>query len=155
MKALVVYDSVYGNTEQIARAIGKALNIEIVRANDVKADQLTELKLLIIGSPTHGGRFTEAIQDFLNGISELTMGINVAAFDTRTSSRNFILRVLEKIFGHAAGRIADVLKRQGGILIAEPEGFIVKGTKGPLKEGELERAESWAKDIVENKQGTV
>ncbi|MFW9996115.1 MAG: flavodoxin family protein [Candidatus Odinarchaeota archaeon] len=155
MKALVVYDSVYGNTEQIAQAIGKALNIELVRANDVKADQLTELKLLIIGSPTHGGRFTEAIQDFLNGISELTVGINVAAFDTRTSSRNFILRAFEKIFGHAAGRIADIVKRHGGILIAEPEGFIVKGTKGPLKEGELERAESWAKDIAENKQSIV
>ena len=104
------------------------------------------MELLIIGSPTHGGRFTPKIQDFLNKISELTIkGINVAAFDTRTSTR------LTKIFGYAAGRIADVLKRQGGILIAQPEGFFVKGTKGPLKEGELERAASWRKNIVKNK----
>ena len=125
MKTLIVYDSVYGNTEKIAQAIGKALNIEknVERANDVKADQLTELKLLIIGSPTHGGRFTQAIRDFLNSISELSIkGVNVAAFDTRTPPSR-----LGKIFGYAAVRIADVLKRQGGILIAEPEGFFVKG----------------------------
>jgi flavodoxin I len=150
MKALVVYDSVYGNTEKIAQAIGKTLNseldVEVVRANNVKADQLKNLKLLIVGSPTHGGRFTEAIQDFLKDISELSIkDINVAAFDTRISSRFRI----ERIFGYAAKRIADVLNTQGGILISQPEGFIVKGKKGPLKDGELERAETWAKNIVQ------
>ena len=152
MKALIVYDSVYGNTEQIAQAISKALNSEmnviVSRVTDVKADQLIELKLLIVGSPTHGGRFTEAIQAFLNDISKLPLeGTNVAAFDTRTSSSG-VVGFLEKRFGHAAVRIANVLKKQGRNFIGEPEGFIVKGRKGPLKGGELERAENWANDIV-------
>jgi flavodoxin I len=151
MNVLIMYDSVFGNTEQIARAIGYALgsqkDVEIVRVSNVKLEQLTGLKLLIIGSPTQGGRPTPVIQDFLNKVSETAIrGINVAAFDTRLSTR------LVVVFGYAAGRIADSLKRKGGTLIASPEGFFVKGKEGPLKEGELERAASWAKVIVESKK---
>jgi len=151
MKVLIVYDSVFGNTEQVAQAIGNALgsqeDVEILRVSNVKPEQLTGLKLLIVGSPTHGGRPTPVIQDFLNRVSEPAIrGINVAAFDTRLSTR------LVGIFGYAAGRIADSLKRKGGTLIASPEGFFVKGREGPLKEGELERAASWAKVIVESKK---
>ncbi|MCK4396109.1 flavodoxin family protein, partial [candidate division WOR-3 bacterium] len=110
-------------------------------------EQLTGLKLLIVGSPTHGGRPTSAIRDFLNKVSESVIrGINVAAFDTRFSTR------LVRIFGYAAGRIADRLKRNGGTLIVSPEGFFVKGKEGPLKEGEIERAASWAKVIVKSKK---
>ena len=151
MKALVVYDSVFGNTEQIAQAIGNALgsqkDVEILRVSNVKPEQLMGLELLIVGSPTHGGRPTSAIQDFLNKVSEPAIrGTNVAAFDTRFSTR------LVRIFGYAAGRIADSLKRNGGTLIVSPEGFFVKGKEGPLKEGEIERAASWAKVIVKSKK---
>jgi len=151
MKVLIVYDSVFGNTEQVAQAIGNALgsqeDVEILRVSNVKPEQLTGLELLIVGSPTHGGRPTPVIQNFLNRVSEPAIrGINVAAFDTRLSTR------LVGIFGYAAGRIADSLKRKGGTFIALPEGFFVKGRGGPLKEGELERAASWAKVIVESKK---
>ncbi|MGB6872851.1 MAG: flavodoxin family protein [Dehalococcoidia bacterium] len=151
MKVLIVYDSVFGNTERVAQAIGNALgsqeDVEILRVSNVKPEQLTGLKLLIVCSPTHGGRPTPVIQDFLNKISGPAIrGINVAAFDTRLSTR------LVGIFGYAAGRIADSLKRKGGTLIASPEGFFVKGREGPLKEGELERAASWAKVIVKSKK---
>ena len=147
MKVLIIYDSVFGNTEQIAQAIGNALgsheHVEVLRVGNVKPEQLTGLKLLIVGSPTQGGRPTPAIQDFLNKVSEAAIrGINVAAFDTRLSTR------LVGIFGYAAGRIADSLKRKGGTLIAPPEGFFVKGKGGPLKEGELERAADWAKQLI-------
>ncbi len=151
MKVLIIYDSVFGNTEKIAQAIGNALgpqkDVEILRVSNVKPEQLTGLKLLIVGSPTNGGRPTPAIQDFLNKVSEPAIrGINVAAFDTRFSTR------LVGIFGYAAGRIADSLKRNGGTPIASPEGFFVKGKEGPLKEGELERAANWAKVIVKSKK---
>lgn len=147
MKVLIIYDSVFGNTEQIAQTIGNALgfqeDVEVLRVSNVKPEQLTGLELLIVGSPTQGGRPTPAIQDFLNKVSEPAIrGINVVAFDTRLSMR------LARIFGYATGRIADSLKRNGGTLIASPEGFFVKGKEGPLKEGELERAASWAKGII-------
>ncbi|MFC2009982.1 flavodoxin family protein [Chloroflexota bacterium] len=147
MKVLIVYDSGYGNTEKIAKAIGGAItgDVKVLRAGEVNPAELEAVDFLIVGSPTYGGRPTEAIKDFLNQVTESVIkGINVAAFDTRISAR------WVKIFGFAAGRIAKNLKKKGGTLILSPEGFFVKGTKGPLKEGELEHAASWAKEVVKS-----
>ena len=153
MKALIVYDSVYGHTEKIAQAIGKGLTnkyeYRVTKGTNVEKNQLEELNLLIIGTPTHGGRWTEVIRDFLKEISGMKLeGVKVAVFDTRTESKG-IVGGIEKIFGRAAPRLAQEMNKQGRNVIIEPEGFVVKGRKGPLKEGELERAEKWAKQITE------
>ena len=150
MKALIVFDSAYGNTEKIARAVAAGLapsgDVKVLRAGEANISELESIDLLIVGSPTQGGRPTPAIQDFLNRVSEPAVrGISVAAFDTRISTR------WVGIFGYAAGRIAGSLKTKGGTLILSPEGFFVKGTEGPLKEGELERAAGWAREILQNK----
>ena len=147
MKALIVYDSVYGNTEQIARAIGDAItdDVKVLRADAVNPSDLESIDLLIVGAPTYGGRATPAAQAFLYMIKGTAIkGISVATFDTRLSAR------WVKIFGYAAGKIASTLKRKGGNLVLRPEGFFVNGTKGPLKEGELERAAAWAKEITKS-----
>ena len=78
----------------------------------------------------------------MNGLAgDSLKGIDVAAFDTRLSTR------LVKVFGYAADKIAADLKAKGGEPVLPPGGFLVKGRKGPLKEGELERAAAWAKEI--------
>jgi len=151
MKALVVYDSVYGNTEKIARAIGEAITpsgeVKVLRASEMNTSGLASLDLLIVGSPVHGGRPTPAVQDFLSKMAQQSLkDIKVAAFDTRATSK------FAKIFGNAAGRIAGQLTKKDGVLIVPPEGFFVTGTKGPLKEGELERAAAWAKGLLEDKK---
>jgi flavodoxin I len=151
MKALIVYDSVYGNTEKIARAIAEAITpsgeVKVLGAGEANPSELESTDLLIVGSPTHGGRPTPAVQEFLNKVTKPALqGINVAAFDTRIQTK------LVGVFGYAAGRIANNLKKKGGTLIASPEGFFVTGSKGPLKEGELERAAAWAKGILESKK---
>jgi flavodoxin I len=149
MKALVIYDSFYGNTEKIARAIGGAITgeVKVLRAGEVNPSELQSIDLLIVGSPTQGGRPTKAIQDFLNKLPESAVkGVNVAAFDTRFSTK------LVGIFGYAAGKIAESLKRKGSTLILPPEPFFVKGREGPLKEGELDRAADWAKGLLESKK---
>lgn len=151
MRALVVYDSAYGNTEKIAKSIGSAITGEVktLHVGKVNPNELESLDLLIVGSPTQGGRPTPAIQEFLKQVPESAIkDISIAAFDTRFSTR------LVGIFGYAAGRIANNLETRGGTLIAPPEGFFVKGKKGPLKEGELERAASWTKKIVESKNSS-
>jgi hypothetical protein len=51
-------------------------------------------------------------------------------------------------FGYAAPRIAQSLERSGGHLLAPPAGFVVEGIKGPIREGELERAAAWAKGLI-------
>ena len=151
MKALIVYDSVYGNTEKIGKAIAGAITpsneVKVLRAGEADPSELESIDLLIVGSPTQGGKPAPAIQDFLSKVSGPAIrGINVAVFDTRFSTR------WVGIFGYAAGKIADNLKGKGGNLLASPEGFFVKGTKGPLKEGELERAAGWAKRVLESKK---
>jgi flavodoxin len=139
MKAFIIYDSQYGNTEQIAQAIGDGLtgDVKVVRASDVNPSELKPCDLLILGSPTHGGFPTENIYGLLKASLALE-GVNVAAFDTRTKTT---------IFGYAAPKIAKGLKSNGGNLLAPPEGFIVLGMHGPLNDGELERATKWAQQL--------
>ena len=111
--------------------------------NEVNPSELESIDLLIVGSPTQGGRPTRAMQDFLKNLPASALrGANVAAFDTRIPMK------WVGIFGYAAGRIAGSLKKSGGTLIASPEGFFVEGTEGPLKEGEVARAAAWARGIA-------
>jgi len=156
VKALIVYDSVFGNTEKIAEAIGDSLaeltGTEVEKVSEAKLEQLQGTDLLIVGSPTRAFKPTKAIVDFLIQIpSNGLKGINVAAFDTRISTEDVNSRILNgfvKIFGYAAKPIADKLQKKGGNLAAPPEGFFVKDNEGPLKEGELERAAKWAKQVM-------
>jgi flavodoxin len=161
MKAMVVYDSGFGNTEKIAQAIGQGLgspeNVEIVRVGDVKPDQVRGVPLLIVGSPTQKFSPTGATTSFLKGIPQSGLqGVKVAAFDTRFPvseiERVRILAFFVKIFGYAAKPIADRLQKKGGELVIPPEGFFVEGTEGPLQEGELERAAGWAKQVMQAAQ---
>jgi flavodoxin len=148
MKTLVVYDSVHGNTEQLARAIGEAVGgeAEVLRADAVDPSQLKTVELLIVGAPTHGGRPSPAMKSFLDKVQDSALqGIDVAAFDTRLSTR------WVRVFGFAAGKIGNTLEEKGGTLIGSPEGFFVKGTEGPLNEGEIERAGRWAQEITKGR----
>jgi flavodoxin len=72
MKTLVVYDSVYDNTEKIAKSIGCAIagDVKTIHVREADFFLLESVDLLIIGSPTQGGRATLAIQNFLDGIPE-------------------------------------------------------------------------------------
>jgi len=156
MKTLIVYDSFFGNTEKIAQAIGNSLgskeNVETLRVSEVKPEQLIGLELLIVGSPTRVFKPTKAIMGFLNKIPlNVLKGVKVAAFDTRISTADVnsrFLNILVKLFGYAAKPIAYKLEKKGGSLIIPPEGFFVKDSEGPLKDGELERAVDWVKLIM-------
>jgi flavodoxin len=142
MKALVVYDSQYGNTERIAQAIGEAAGSQVVRVDDMSPADLKGFDLLAVGSPTHGGWYTPGVKGLLEALPPLH-GFKVAAFHTRTAS------IWNQLFpfGYAAPRIARKLEENGGSLLAPPEGFVVLGIEGPLKEGELQRAAGWARGL--------
>jgi flavodoxin I len=146
MRALIVFDSLHGNTAKVAQAIGDALagEVSVCHVDEVSAADVGAVDLLIVGSPTHGGWFTEAIKGWLDQIPTTALqGTRVAAFDTRTPPTR-----LSRIFGFAAPRIAKSLEKKGMTLLVPPAGFLVKGIKGPLDEGELERAGGWAQEIA-------
>ncbi|HAE58206.1 MAG TPA: nitric oxide synthase [Anaerolineae bacterium] len=149
MNALVIYDSVFGNTEKIAHSIAATLDTSAIPVSQADAGQLGNLDLLVVGSPTRGFRPTEGISKLLNGLpkNHLT-GVRVAAFDTRIVLETIdskALRFLVDKGGYAANTIAKTLEKKGGQLAAPPEGFFVTGEQGPLKDGELEHAADWAK----------
>lgn len=58
------------------------------------------------------------------------------------------VRTIVRVGGYAANYIAKKLRKNGVNLIKPPEGFLVTGEEGPLKEGELERAADWAKQLL-------
>ena len=156
MKAIVIYDSQFGNTEKIAQTIRDALSdtaeTRLMRASSVAPRDLMAADLLVIGSPTQRFHPTEPVDRFLKGTS--LRGMRAAAFDTRFDMDDVdsrALRLAVKVAGdsaYAAPRIAAVLEKAGATMVVAPEGFIVTDTEGPLREGELERAAEWARGLL-------
>lgn len=156
MKALVLYDSQFGNTEKIAQAIGDALAVgaetTLLRVAAATRPALSGYDLIIVGSPTQRFNATETVAALLEGLS--LPNSRAAAFDTRFDRDEVeqgVLRFAMKVAGDkawAATRIADMLAKAGATMIAPPEGFIVEDTEGPLRPGEIERAAEWAARIL-------
>lgn len=152
MRILVVYDSVFGNTEKVAQRMGEALsekaNVIARRVGEVAAGDLQGLDLLLVGSPTRAFSATPAVKTWLKSLPKgQLIGVKVAAFDTRMNVKevnNFVLTQMVKIFGYAAEPISKQLVKKGGTVAIAPEGFFVEGSEGPMKEGEMERAADWA-----------
>lgn len=154
MKTLVLFESFFGNTEKVARAIGSALGLtdaDVVRVTELKPGQLEEAELLIVGSPTRAFQASPDTKAFLSKLASNSLkGKKVAAFDTRaemTGKTPGFLRFMVGLFGYAAEPIARKLVNKGGTQILVPAGFIVLESEGPLKEGELERAAAWVREI--------
>ena len=156
MKILLVYDSVFGNTEKVAHAIADGLRgkglVELIRPDGASPERLAGVDLLVVGSPTRGFRPTEGLTALLKGLRPGALqGVRVAAFDTRilaSDIKQAALRFMVNVGGYAAAKIADRLSKAGAALVAPPEGFYVEDTEGPLKPGELERATAWGAKLA-------
>ncbi|HUJ74828.1 MAG TPA: flavodoxin domain-containing protein [bacterium] len=141
---MIIYDSILGNTERIAQSVAAGLGsgAKAVRVGAADTGALADLDLLVVGSPTLGGRPTPGIKRFLERVAAGGTRVpGVAAFDTR------LTMAFARVFGYAAPRIAEKLEGEGSALRCPPEGFVVKGRNGPLAEGEAERAERWGKAL--------
>ncbi len=139
MKAMVIFDSNFGNTQRVAEAIAGELNTQAMPVSSVSGKELEETDLIVLGSPINGWRPTEKTTRFLEGLSKGQLkGVRAAAFDTR---------VKLFIHGDAAKKIAKALEKAGAEVIVEPQAFFVKGKEGPLLDGEIEKAAEWAKRV--------
>jgi flavodoxin len=138
MKVLIIFDSNFGNTKKLAETIAEKFGMDtrVLHVSDYNVRELKDVKLIIVGSPVNGWRPTDKIRNFLAGFSEGQLkGIKAASFDTKMKSF---------IAGDASKKISRKLKKAGAEIIVDPLAFIVKGSKGPLFEGEIEKAEKWA-----------
>jgi flavodoxin len=137
MKILIIFDSNFGNTQKIAEAIAKGCgnNAQAINIKDFDPQLLSGIKLLVVGSPINGWQPTSHISNMIAGLSDNALkNIHVTSFDTR----------MDVFFhGDAKDHIAKLLTSKGGILTDHSEAFVVEDREGPLKTGELERAEKW------------
>ena len=146
MNTLIVYDSQFGNTEQIAQKLADVLGTfgqtRLVQASAMHPGEFQGLDMLIVGCPTQAWNATPAMRAFLKDLaSEQRGSLAVACFDTR-------FRMPGWITGSAAGVLRKTFKTMGIQLIVPPESFFVKGREGPLHSGELDRAEIWARRLA-------
>jgi len=156
MKALVVFESFFGNTEKIANAVAGGLaargEVTMRKVADLRPEELKNFDLVVVGSPTRGFQPSDGTKALLKALPAGTLqGVKVAAFDTRMDVKevnNAFLTFMEKIFGYAAEPIGRALVKAGGTLVGKPQGYFVHGSEGPLWDGELERAAAWGEQLV-------
>ncbi|MCK5673462.1 MAG: flavodoxin family protein, partial [Spirochaetales bacterium] len=149
----------FGNTERTAFSIGEGLNgygeVKLKRLNEASEEILDGIDLLILGSPTRAFSPTKASINFLKRLPAHGLSnVRIAAFDTRMDLKDVdskFLRFMAGLFGYAAEPLQKLMIKKGGREAGRPVGFFVKGTEGPMAEGELERAAVWAASLVEDK----
>ena len=166
MRALVVFESMFGNTEKVAGAVAHGLQHEgvdtgLVEVRSAPAKLASDLDLLVVGGPTHAfsmsraatradavrqgaapERATVGLREWLDQV-ELEAGHlpAFAAFDTRVTK----VRWLPQAAGPSAGRAG---RHRGLRLVARPVGFLVDDLKGPLLDEEVERATEWGRTLA-------
>lgn len=152
---IIVYDSIYGNTAEIAEAMASELrsanNVTSMAVQNARDLNLSGVDLLIVGSPTRGFHATPQIAEFLAGLRSIPKDIAGAAFDTRLdldTVHPVPLRWVMGVGGYASMRIAAAMESLGIPMRGSPTGFYVLGAEGPLKEGEIQRARAWAADLA-------
>ena len=164
MTALVVYESMYGNTQAVARAIAEGIgDAQVVEVGVAPTALPADLDLLVVGGPTHvhgmsrpqtradaGVRVDRPVVSKADGVREWTGRVRAdhpilaAAFDTRVPAP-------ELFTGSAAKGIEKSLRHQGARVMAV-ESFVLDGVKGGpfdrVAPAELERARAWGRALT-------
>jgi hypothetical protein len=168
LRALVVYESVFGDARTIAHAIADGLSAfvpaDVVAAADAPAEMGPDVGLLVVGGPNHAfgmprpstrenavEQYGADIPDTRTGLHEWLEAVRVprsrlaaAAFDTRGSGHPVLTRM-----DHSARTEEKLLGKLGAEVVAAAEHFAVADTKGPLVDGEEDRARRWGRTLAE------
>lgn len=167
MRAIVVYESMFGDNRQVAQAIAaglveRAVTAEAVEVGAAPSAVPVDVDLLVVGAPNHAwslprpatredaaGKTDEPLVSQGIGVREwleaasLPAGLLTAAYDTRGSHPKAVVK-----FDHASTTIEKALARLGGTRLAPAEHFLVADVKGPLEPGELDRAQAWGRTLA-------
>lgn len=148
MSALVVYYSKFGNTKRVAEAIAETLqsagSVRVMCADQLTASDISNIDLLVMGTPTHVANLPKQVRPILEALPKRVLeGVRFAAFDT-----SYKMNWLVELFT-AAKPLNQKLRKLGGKQLVRPKTFYVVGRQGPLYEGEIERAKTWAGTILD------
>lgn len=129
---IIIYDSLYGNTEKVALALRKGMRrksfrVEVTRTSSVNVNKLNKYDLLAFGAPTHGFSISKPMKELLGRLHvERLQARRAFAFDTKSN---------RKWTGSAGKRIEKRLRSLGMLIVKPYQSAAVMGTKGPLVEG--------------------
>jgi hypothetical protein len=159
MRALVVYESLWGNTAAVARAIAEGLGPDARAVQTGQADPaaVAEADIVVAGAPVLGFSLpTEAMRESVRtnpggrppapaDLSQPSMRSWLDALPPQTGGRQYAAfeSALRFSPGGAVRGIGERLERAGFSPAAKGERFFVTGRFGPLRDGELERARQW------------
>jgi len=167
MRALLVYESMFGSTCEIARAVCEGLaaegvEVELHEVRSAPAAADVDFDLLVVGAPTHAFSLSRpatrrdavrqgasadlaetGLREWLGALGprEAAHRRPAAAFDTRVTK----VRNLPKA---ASTRASHLLGRHGYQLVSRPAPFLVDDVKGPLLAGETDRARDWGREVA-------
>lgn len=169
MRALVVFESMFGNTRDVAVAvaegIGTTMPVERVEVSEAPAVLPPDVTLLVVGAPTHAHGMTtpetradaerragdrlvsrgRGVREWLADLEPTATPVAAAVFDTRIKGPEFL-------WGSAAKKAEKELRGHGFRLVRKAESFLVGGPTGPLfarlADGELERARDWGATVA-------
>ena len=163
MRALVVYESMFGNTQVIANAVADGLSdrmqVDAVEVGDAPTKLDDDVALLVVGGPTHAFGMSrpmtrqDAAKQASDGLVSSRVGLRewLAALRGRAgvAAAAFDTRVAMPHLPGSAARAAEKRLRKLGFRIAVPaESFFVEGTLGPLLEGEQDHARRWGTQLA-------
>jgi hypothetical protein len=164
--ALVVVESVFGNTRAVADSVAEGMrdagaDVEVVDVTEAPAVLPVGVALLVVGGPTHAFSMSrpstraDALKQAhaLQGAAKAGTGIRewiaAAEPDGRVRVVTFDTRVRKALIpGSAARSAAKALGERGFERAARGETFWVEDTPGPLRPGEVERAREWGRELV-------
>jgi len=167
VRALVVYESMFGNARTIARAIADGLTgslpTHVIAAGDAPAALGPDVGLLVVGGPTHmlgmprpssregavkqyGAEMTDTgtgLHEWLEEVRLLDGSVAAAAFDTRSNAHPLLAKM-----DHASRTEEKLLEKLGADVVTPAEHFYVGDAKGPLADGEVDRARRWGQTLA-------
>lgn len=174
MHVVVAYESLFGNTHEIAEAIAEGARtarpdseVSCVPVAEAGPDVVASADVLVVGGPTHMHGMSSGMSRRMGLSAEEKKGVEAHPADSAAEGPGvrdwfrtlpkaagghraaaFDTRADSRLAGGAANGIARALRRHGFDLLAEPEGFIIEDAAGPLREGERTRAVAWGADLV-------
>jgi hypothetical protein len=158
-RALVIYESMFGNTraigEAVARGLSEHLATDLIEVSHAPASIPQDVSVVVVGGPTHAFGLSRprtrqdaasqadepldpatGLREWLDDVERPRPHVAGGAFDTRIDK--------PRVPGSAARAAERRLRKLGFEIAASAESFYVAGTKGPLVDGELQRARRWA-----------
>jgi hypothetical protein len=167
-RALVVYESVFGDARAIAQAIADGLSdslpADVVPAGQAPTEIGADVALVVVGGPNHALGMPKpatresavrqygadvpdtavGLREWLEAVRVHSTGVPAAAFDTRSGGHPVLTKM-----DHAARTEEKALGKLGTRIVAPAEHFFVADTRGPLVDGEEARAREWGRTLAQ------